>query len=406
VTDQHLLTVADFEARSREVMPRQLFDVLFGAPGVPGFEAETRNLEAFRDTRLRPRVMTGASSRKMDTAVLGQSISMPVVLAPAGYHQRAHPAGELASARAAHAEGTILTVSTASTFSIEEVAAASPGPLWFQLYMFKSRAVDERLIRRAEESGYKALMITVDHHGRSREREIRYDFGRTTEHRILHSIDPERVLTNFAGMDMDGVPTADAYREHFDQGFQWSDIAWVRKITSLPLIIKGIQTGEDARLCSEHGVDAFVVSNHGGHALPEARATLEVLPEAVAAAGRGIEVYMDGGVRRGGDILKAVALGATCVLIGRPIFWGLAIDGEAGLRSVLQILRAELDSAMSLCGLDDIRRAGARLVAPPPSWRREGELAAHLETLSKLAAAGRLTDAEFEAAKSMLLTEV
>lgn len=362
-----LLTIADYEARSREVMPRQLFDVLFGGEGADAFEAEARNLDAFRATRLRPRVMTGNATRKLGTSVLGQSISLPVVLAPAGYHQRAHPDGELASARAAHAEGTILTVSTASTFTIEEVAAAGGGALWFQLYMFKSRAVDEQLIRRAEEAGYKALMITVDHLGRSREREIRYDFGRTTEHRVVHTIDPKRVLANFAGMELAGTPSADAYRDHFDHSFQWSDLAWVRSVTSLPIVIKGVQTAEDARLCAEHGVDALVASNHGGHASPDARATLETLPEIVDAA-RGVEVYLDGGVRRGGDVLKALALGARCVLIGRPIFWGLAIDGESGLRHVLQILRSELESAMSLCGVGDVELVDRRLVATPAGW--------------------------------------
>ena len=367
LTDTGLLTIADYEARSRDVMPRQLFDVLFGGAGADAFEAEARNLEAFRNTRLRPRVMTGITERKLSTTVLGRRISMPVVLAPAGYHQRAHPEGELASARAAHAAGTILTVSTASTFTIEEVAAASDGALWFQLYMFKSRAVDEALIRRAEKSGYKALMITVDHLGRSREREIRYDFSRTTEHRVVHTIDPNRVLANFAGMDFAGTPTTDAYRVQFDHAFQWSDLAWVRSVTSLPIIIKGIQTAEDAHLCAEHGVDALVVSNHGGHASPDARATLEALPEIVESA-PGVEVYIDGGVRRGGDVLKALALGARCVLVGRPIFWGLAVDGEAGLGRVLEILREELDSAMSLCGVADVERVDRRLVALPPGW--------------------------------------
>jgi len=373
---EDLLTVGDYEARSREVMPRQLFDVLFGRDGADAFEAETRNLEAFRATRLRPRVMTGTTSRKLSTSVLGEEISLPVVLAPAGYHQRAHPDGELASARAAHAESTILTVSTASTFTIEEVAAASAGPLWFQLYMFKSRAVDRELIHRAEQAGYKALMITVDHLGRSRERELRYDFGRTTEHRVVHTIDPKRVLANFAGMDMIGTPTADAYREQYDESFQWSDLAWVRGVTSLPIIIKGIQTAEDARLCAEHGVDALVASNHGGHASPDARATLLTLPEIVDAAGS-VEVYLDGAVRRGGDVLKALALGARCVLIGRPIFWGLAIDGETGLRRVLQILRSELESAMSLCGVGDVESVERSLVALPAGWNEMPGAANH-----------------------------
>ena len=404
VSDQQLLTIADYEARSRDILPRALFDVLFGGPGVAGFEAETRNVQAFAETRLRPRVMAGAATRRMRTSVLGQEIAMPVVLAPAGYHQRGHPDGELASARAAHAQGTILTVSPASTYTIEEVAAASPGPLWFQLYVLKSRAVDERLIRRAEDSGYKALMITVDHLGRSREREIRYDFSRTSEHRVVHTVDPKRVLVNFAGMDLPGVPSHDNYRASFDDAFSWSDLEWVRKVTKLPLILKGIQTAEDARLCREHGVDALVVSNHGGHASPDARATLETLPEVVAAAGKGVEIYLDGGVRRGGDALKALALGARCVLVGRPIFWGLAVGGQEGLACVLDIYRSELDSAMSLCGVADVLDVDDRLVAPPTAWHADGgDLVDRLERLSRLAAAGHLSRDELAIAKERVL---
>lgn len=370
MSERQLITVADYEAQSREVLPRVLFDVLFGSHGAPGFEAETNNLDAFAATRLRPRVMVGVQRRKLSTTVLGQNVSLPVLLAPAGYHQRAHPEGELASARAAHAAGTILTVSTASTFSIEEVAAGSHGPLWFQLYLFKDRGLDEALVRRAEAAGYKALMITVDHLGRSREREIRFDFSRTGEHRVVHTIDPERVLRNFAGFDFGGQGGGDSYRAHFDEDFKWSDLAWLRSITSLPLVIKGIQTAEDARLCREHGIDALVVSNHGGHAAPDALGTLETLPEVVAAAGDGLEVYLDGGVRRGADVLKALALGARAVLIGRPIFWGLAIGGEDGLRRVLEILGAELDSTMALCGVTDVEHVDPRLAAPPASWYR------------------------------------
>lgn len=388
LTGDRLLTVADYERASREVLPRQLFDVLFGGQGANSFEAEERNLEAFRAVHLRPRVMSGVAERKLSTSVLGHPVSLPVLLAPAGYHQRAHPDGELATVRAAHGEGTVLTVSTASTFTIEEIAAASNGPLWFQLYMFKSREVDERLIRRAEQAGYKALMITVDHHGRSREREIRYDFGRTSEHRTVHTIDPERVLINFREMDFAGVPTSDAYRDQFDFAFTWQDLDWVRSVTSLPIILKGIQTAEDARLCVEHGVDAIVVSNHGGHASPNARATLEALPEIVAAAGAALEVYLDGGVRRGGDVLKAIAMGARCVLIGRPIFWGLAVDGERGVREVLRVLKAELDSEMSLCGVGDVERVDPRLVATPLSWRTSSPGVDTPERLSGWSTAG------------------
>jgi 4-hydroxymandelate oxidase len=370
LTDRTLLTIADYEALSREILPRQLFDVLFGAIGTPGFEANTNNILAFRSTRLRPRVMAGIRTCKLWTNVLGQRIELPVMLAPAGYHQRAHPLGELATARAARAAGTVFTVSTASTFSIEEVAAATDGPLWFQLYMFKDRDLDARLLERAEVSGYKALMVTVDHLGRSRERELRYDFTRHNEHRVVHTIDPDRVLRNFQGMGFDEVPGADNYRANFDEVFGWHDIAWLRSRTSLPIVIKGIQTEEDARLCVEHGIDGIVVSNHGGHASPDAKGTLETLVEVSAPAQGSLEIYLDGGVRQGSDVLKALALGARAVLIGRPIFWGLAVDGELGMRSVLDILRRELESNMTLCGVADVENVSSRLVATPAEWGR------------------------------------
>jgi 4-hydroxymandelate oxidase len=368
VTDRRLLTIADYEALSREILPRQLFDVLFGEFGAPGFEANTNNILAFRSTRLRPRVMVGIEARKLSTTVLGQRIELPVMIAPAGYHQRAHPLGELATARAAKAAGTVFTVSTASTFSIEEVADATDGPLWFQLYVFKDRVLDARLVERAEAAGYKALMVTVDHLGRSRERELRYDFSRHTEHRLVHTIDPDRVLRNFQGMGFEQVPGADNYKANFDETFGWRDIVWLRSKTSLPIIIKGIQTQEDARLCVEHGVDALVVSNHGGHASPDAKGTLETLQEVSAAVGGRLEIYLDGGVRQGSDVLKALALGARAVLIGRPVFWGLAVDGELGVRNVLEVLRGELDSNMTLCGVADVENVSSHLVTTPSDW--------------------------------------
>jgi 4-hydroxymandelate oxidase len=371
--ESRLLTVADYEALSREILPRQLFDVLFGGVRAPGFEANTSNIEAFRSTRLRPRVMAGAGTRKLSTTVLGQRIEIPVMLAPAGYHQRAHPQGELATARAAQSAGTVFTVSTASTYSIEEVAAATTGPLWFQLYVFKDRDLDARLIARAENAGYKALMVTVDHLGRSRERELRYDFTRHNEHRVIHTIDADRVLRNFQGMGFPQVPGADNYKANFDQDFGWSDIGWLRSTTSLPIVIKGIQTEEDALLCVEHGIDGLVVSNHGGHASPDAKGTLETLHEVTAAVGGAAEVYLDGGVRKGSDVLKALALGAKAVMIGRPIFWGLAVDGEQGLAHVLAILRSELDSTMSLCGVADVEKVSRRLVTTPREWQVQEE---------------------------------
>ena len=358
-----LLTLADYEAQARTLMPRPLFDVLFGAYGAPGFEANTRNIAAFESMTLRPRVLNGAGGRDLSTTVLGQKISLPVMLAPVGSHQRGHPEGELASAIAAKAAGTILALSTVATYSIEEVAEASDGPLWFQLYIFRNRPLTELLVRRAEAAGYRAIMLTVDHIGaNSREREMRYDFRIFGEERVVHTTSADRVLRNFAGVDLPDLPTGATMGTAFEPGLTWADVAWLRRLTSLPIVIKGIQTAEDAALAAEHGVDAIVVSNHGGHALPEAEATLTVLPEVAETVGGRLEIYLDGGIRRGSDVLKALALGARGVFIGRPLFWGLAVGGAEGVAGVLDILRQELASAMALCGVYDCRNVPATLV--------------------------------------------
>jgi 4-hydroxymandelate oxidase len=401
--DGDLLTIADFEVRSREILPRQLFDIIFGGYGVRGFEGNTHSIQAFDNSRLRPRVLAGVGTRRLSTSVLGEPITSPLMIAPAGYHQRAHPEGELATARAAAAAGTVFTVATASTYSIEEVAEASAGPLWFQLYVFKDREVDRKLVARAEQAGYKALMVTVDQLGRSRERETRFDFTKNTEHRTIRTIDPARVLKNFQGMDgpnLDG----DNYHGNFDRDVTWSDVAWLRSCTSLPIIIKGIQTGEDAALARDAGIDAVVVSNHGGHGSPDSKGTLEILPEVVAQAGTAMEVYLDGGIRRGADILKAVALGARAVLVARAALWGLAVDGQAGVERVLDIFRSELDGTMTLCGVGDVQQAGPDLVELPGIGGRAERMIGHLGELAGLHEAGRLTDDEFRLAKQAVIS--
>jgi 4-hydroxymandelate oxidase len=397
-----LLTIADFEARSREILPRQLFEVIFGGYGVRGFEGNTHSLDSFERCRTRPRVMAGVRIRSLETSVLGTPISFPLMIGPAANHQRAHPEGELATARAAASAGTIFTVSAGSTYSIEEVAAASDGPLWFQLYVLRDRKVNRKLMTRAEDAGYKALMVTVDHHGRSREREIRFDSTRDSESRTIRTIDPERIMKNFQGMDAPDLK-GDDYNDVYDLNFTWSDVAWLRSCTSLPIIIKGIQTGEDAALARETGVDAVVVSNHGGHGSPDSKGTLDILPEVVAEAGSAMEVYLDGGVRKGADVLKALALGARAVLVGRATFWGLSVDGQAGVERVLEIFRSELDGTMTLCGVADVRDVAPSVVELPAAKGRGPRLTQELSDLARLHQAGDLTDEEFRLAKKAVL---
>ena len=387
-----LLNVLDYEARASEIIPSALFNRWFGTYRAPDWITNTNNLDAFQATKLRPRVLAGIGTRDVSTKVLGQDITLPIMLAPSGFHQRTHPDGELASVRAAGSAGTIMCLSTASTYSIEEVAEASSGPIWFQLYFLRQREVTETLVRRAEEAGYTALVVTVDNlPARSRERDTRY----------AYQVPAERVLKNFEGTDLWDSPTRYAMHDSYEMAIAWSDMEWLRTITSMPLVIKGIQTAEDARLCVEHGMDGLIVSNHGGHSLEGSTGSIEVLPEVVDAVGGRTEVYMDGGVRRGVDVLKALALGARAVFIGRPVFWGLAIDGEAGVRHVLDILKDELDIAMGLCGVGSVAEAHRDMVVP--AGQSTGDPIDRLERLAGLVDRGYLTRTEFDTQKARIL---
>jgi 4-hydroxymandelate oxidase len=363
---QPLLNVEDYGRRTRELVPRGMWDTLYGDHGAPDWLPETNNVDAFRAIRFRPRVMVDVSRRSLATTALGFPISLPVMIAPSGHQQRVHPDGEAATARAAGGAGTIMALSTASSFSIEEVAAAGTGTLWFQLYYMRDRRITEWLVRRAEDAGYRAIVLTVDMPGiRSRERDVRHEWNLAEEGQHAQALDSDRMLRNFAGMSAalpDSVaPTQANFNESWDDGLTWKDLAWLRSITSLPIVVKGIQTAEDSALAVEHGVEGVVVSNHGGFALNEATPTIQALPEVAEAAGS-VEVYLDGGVRTGSDVLKALALGARAVFIGRAQVWGLAVDGEAGIRSVLDIMRSELDVAMAFGGVSDVTNVDPALV--------------------------------------------
>jgi len=300
----------------------------------------------------------------------------------------------LASTRAAGEAGTILSLSTASSYSIEEVAEVATAPLWFQLYFFKDRELTEILVRRAQDAGYSALVLTVDNLGaRSTEREQRY----------AYTLQAERILKNFVGIELPNLPNRDNFGASFESALHWSDLEWLRSLTTMPIVIKGIQTAEDARLCAENGVEGLVVSNHGGHALDGTEGTIDMLPEVVDAVGDRLEVYVDGGIRHGSDVLKALALGAKAAFVGRPIFWGLSVDGQAGLSHILEIFRDELDVAMGLCGLTDVKNATASLVSRQ-NGRSGGEgVIGSLERLVELLEQGYLDRNEFDSLKGKLL---
>lgn len=287
------------------------------------------NLAAFERRKLRPRVLVDVTSVSTATTVLGTQIALPILIAPLALQRMAHPDGELATARAAAAAGTIMCLSTAATVRPAEVAAAAPGaPRWFQVYVFRERSLTEELIAEAVENGFSALALTADtpYLGR-RERDLRVDF----------SI-PEQLTV-----------AGDIFGLRFHTGLSWRDLEWLAGY-GLPVVVKGILTAEDAHLACEHGAAAVVVSNHGGRQLDGVPASLDALEEVVAAVDGRAEVLLDGGVRRGADVLKALALGAQAVLIGRAMVWGLTVAGEEGVADVLRLLRDEVELGLALLG--------------------------------------------------------
>jgi isopentenyl diphosphate isomerase/L-lactate dehydrogenase-like FMN-dependent dehydrogenase len=298
--------------------------------GGAGDEVTLReNLAAFERRKLRPRVLVDVSSVSTATTVLGTQIALPILIAPLALQRLAHPEGELATARAAAAAGTIMCLSTAATARPAEVAATAPGaPRWFQVYVFAERSLTEELIAEAVESGFSALALTADtpYLGR-RERDLRVDF------RI-----PEQLTV-----------AGDIFAQGFHAGLSWRDLEWLAGY-GLPVVVKGILTSEDAHLACEHGATAIVVSNHGGRQLDGVPASLDALEEIVAAVDGRAEVLLDGGVRRGTDVLKALALGARAVLIGRAMVWGLTVAGEEGVADVLRLLRDEVELGLALLG--------------------------------------------------------
>jgi 4-hydroxymandelate oxidase len=351
------VNIFDLETAARAKMEPSAYDYFAG-----GAEDEVTlraNRAAFEKILFRPRYLVDVSNRDLTTTVLGQPISIPVLLAPTGYQCLAHPDGELATARAASASGTIMVVSTVSTYSLEEIAAVA-GPLWFQLYSYKDKGINERLIRRVEKVGYRALCLTIDVPVLARrERDLRHRFSLPQGMRASILADKELDVTLQSGEDTGRVSYSGLA---FDAALTWNDVDWMRTITAMPLVIKGVLTPEDARLAVEHGAAGIVVSNHGGRQLDGVPAAIDVLPEIAAEVGGEIEIYLDSGVRRGTDVLKSLALGAKAVLIGRPFLWGLAVDGEAGVRRVLDMLRHELDTALGLVGKRSVAEIDAGIL--------------------------------------------
>ena len=377
---ERAINIDDLRARARRCLPRAVFEFVDG--GADDEATLRANRSAFGQLTFRPRVLVDVSQRDQSTTVLGERLTTPLILAPTGMAGLLWPAGEVAAARAAGRSGALFTLSTMSACTIEEVAAAASGPLWFQLYVWRDREVTRELVQRAEAAGYTALCLTVDVPvlGR-RERDLRHGFTIPPRVTVSNVVDTLRRLAWLRGVllgprltfknfvDHRGTSGSDVitlsefiYRQ-FDPSVSWADLDWFRSIWPGPLALKGVMAAEDARLAVEHGVDAIVVSNHGGRQLDGLPAAIEVLPEiADAVAGRA-ELVLDGGVRRGSDVVKAVALGARACMVGRPFLYGLAAHGQAGVERALTILQQEIDRTLALIGrprLADVDRSAIR----------------------------------------------
>lgn len=343
----NVICLDDLEPLAQAKLPRMAYDYIAG-----GAEDEwtlRENRAAFERMQLLPHVLVNVSTRRLATSVLGTPISLPVLVAPMGFHKLCHPEGELATVCGTAAAETLMVASTASNVTLEQIATTTDAPLWFQLYVYRDRERTRDLVQRAAAAGYRALCVTVDTPlvGR-RERDVRNRFH----------LPDGLTFANFA----DAVPenssgsALNAYvASLWEPSFTWEDLDWLRTLSPLPLVLKGILHPDDARVAVEHGVASIIVSNHGGRQLDGVPASITMLPHIVAATDGRAEVLLDSGVRRGTDVLKALALGARAVLLGRPILWGLTLGGADGVQAVLELLRTELALAMALVGLTDVQ---------------------------------------------------
>lgn len=353
------LNLFEFEQLAKEKLPRIAYD--YFSSGAWDEITLRRSRKAFNEILVHYRVLVDVSRRNLSTTLFGQTVAMPLLIAPTAFHKLAHPDGEVATTRAAGAAGIPMVLSSLSTTTVEEVMAAASGPVWFQLYINKDRGFTRDLVARVEKAGCNALMVTVDtpEWGR-RERDVRNGFHLPAGLSAINLI-PSNECGEVIGQR--GAGMGQAFTWMLDASVTWKDVDWLCSLTKLPVLIKGICRPDDAQRALQHGVGGLVVSNHGARQMDTAPATIEVLPRIAEAVARKIPVLVDGGIRRGLDILKALALGATAVQVGRPVLWGLACGGEAGVVQVLAMLRQEFDLAMALAGCPDVKSITRDLVS-------------------------------------------
>ena len=357
-----VVSLRDLERIARERTVKDMWDFIDGA----AFDevSKRRNESKFEELTLNPSFLVDVSERDLSTTILGEKIDFPIMIAPAGGQRQHHPEGELATSRGAGMAGTLYALPTGSGYSIEEVSDVATGPLWFQLY-HSDDEITEYLLKRAKNSGYKAICLTVDvPTNGAKEKDLRNDFRRMDH---LHNGSLRDRPDYLNRRDVGPRDFADWDINEF-KGITFDRLDWLKSITDLPLVVKGIRTVGDAVMCAENGVDGIVVSNHGARQFDRTLSSIETLSSISQAVGDRVEVYLDSGVRRGSDVLMAMALGARGVFVGRPLFWGLSYAGAEGVKLMLEILKSEFDRALSYCGYRDVSEIKPSAVNVPSNW--------------------------------------
>jgi 4-hydroxymandelate oxidase len=353
-----VLNIFDLERLAKERLPVLAYD--YYRSGAWDETTLKENREAYEKLKIHYKILVDVEKRDLSTTIFGQHIDFPILVAPTAFHKLAHPDGELATGRAAVKAKTIMTLSSLSTTTIEEVAEATNKTFWFQLYINKQREYTRDLVARAESAGAKALVVTVDTPlwGR-RERDVRNGFHLPSG---LSAINLVKYQQDGIAKGQTGAGLGQSFAWMLDATLQWKDLDWLASITKLPIIIKGVCRVDDAIKATEHGIKGILVSNHGGRQMDSAPATIDVLPAIVDAVGNQATVLMDGGIRRGTDAMKALAQGAKAVLVGRPVLWGLAAGGQQGVEKALSMLREELDLGMALSGCRNLKELNRSLL--------------------------------------------
>ncbi len=384
-----MVNIEDLRRLARRRLPKMVFDYLDG--GAEGEVTLRENCRVFEDVIFRPRQAVSIDSCDLRSSVLGQDIAFPGLLAPIGYSRMMHPGGEVDAARAAGEFGTGYILSTVSGHKLENVKAASRGPVWYQLYLVGGRPAAEAAIERIRAAGFSALVITIDTAmAGMRERDSRNGAKQLLGPSLLAKIPflsqmlvrpgwlsaflmdgGKPKLENIVQPDKTPMPLVDVTAALARAVVTWKDLEWLRKAWPGPILVKGVLTGDDARRAVDEGVAGVIVSNHGGRQLDGVSATLRALPEVVAAVGGQTEILMDGGIRRGSDIVKAICLGARAVLVGRGYAYGLAAAGHAGVARSLAILRDDVERTLRLLGCGSVAELNSSFVEIPESWRRK-----------------------------------